>query len=313
MLAAAHVGRRAGGRDARRRARAARARAVRCHAGHARRPGDLRRRPLSGGDGEDAGAHLIEVKREMRELGDRGRALDGDMAAARSHHGSLRNAIAQRQAAIDSTRSDAHEREIGAGQGRERPAARRRERARSRARIDKPAAGSRALATVLQAAATKSCAAQAERSERRAGQRLALERRARARRTKSTARAARGRRAERRGHRGARARGRAKQRVEGDHAVVERLSARCSSWNAREARLSDELREFARQQGELAGRVARDREQLAERMTRRCSWRQVSTLKADLRRGALAPGRARARAARRAHRRSRARASCGPS
>ena len=67
---------------------------------------------LSGGDGEDAGAHLIEVKREMRELSDEVARLDADMTAAMSRHNSLRSAIAQRQAALEATRSDAHDKEI---------------------------------------------------------------------------------------------------------------------------------------------------------------------------------------------------------
>jgi chromosome segregation protein len=67
---------------------------------------------LSGGDGEDAGAHLIEVKREMRGLRDEVATLDDQMSAAMARHGSLRNAIAQRQAALEATRSDAHVKEI---------------------------------------------------------------------------------------------------------------------------------------------------------------------------------------------------------
>ena len=59
----------------------------------------------------------------------------------------------------------------------------------------------------------------------------------------------------------------AKQRVEGDQAVGRTpaaLAARAE--RARGAARREDVREFARQQGELAGRVARDREQLGDRV-----------------------------------------------
>ena len=44
---------------------------------------------LSGGDGEDAGAHLIEVKREMRGLRDEVAVLDDQMSTAMARNSSL--------------------------------------------------------------------------------------------------------------------------------------------------------------------------------------------------------------------------------
>jgi chromosome segregation protein len=58
----------------------------------------------------------------------------------------------------------------------------------------------------------------------------------------------------------------AKQRVESDQGVIERLRRSLLELDARERRLSEELHDLARQQGELAGRVAHDREQLVERV-----------------------------------------------
>jgi chromosome segregation protein len=67
---------------------------------------------LCGGDGEDTGAHLIEVKREIRNLEEEVARLEAATHEAVEKHGELRKAIAQHQAALDATRSDAHEKEI---------------------------------------------------------------------------------------------------------------------------------------------------------------------------------------------------------
>jgi chromosome segregation protein len=246
-------------------------------AGHVLAPDGM----LSGGDGEDAGAHLLEVKREVRELRDEVARLSADMDAARAHHGSLRNAIAQRQAAIDSTRTDAHEREIALVKA---------ERDLKRAE-DALLDGERRMATLAEEAATldpalqgggeEEAAARAARSEAeadKAGTQAALAaadevyqtRRALVEEQGGVVTEVRVRAAE------------ARQRVEGDQAVVERLRRSLVDLDAREARLNEDLRDFARQQGELAGRIARDREQLAERVREALELSdQVSAQKAE--------------------------------
>jgi chromosome segregation protein len=235
---------------------------------------------LSGGDGEDAGAHLIEVKREVRELKDEVAKLSDEMDAARAHHGSLRNAIAQRQAAIDSTRADAHEREIALVKA-ERDLKRAEESAREgEQRIANLLREAESLTSLLQGEGDEEREAQNERNsaedakaalggELVAAEEVHVARRASVEEQSGVVTEVRVRAAE------------AKQRLEGDQAAIERLQRSLQELDAREARLTDDQREFARQQGELAGRNARDREQLEERVAEAMQLaEQVAGLKA---------------------------------
>lgn len=67
---------------------------------------------MTGGKGEQASAHMISVKREIRDLHGLVAKLDADMAAALAIFGELRNGIASRQAALDAARTEAHDAEI---------------------------------------------------------------------------------------------------------------------------------------------------------------------------------------------------------
>jgi chromosome segregation protein len=236
---------------------------------------------LSGGDGEDAGAHLLEVKREVRELKDEVARLSTDMDAARAHHGALRNAIAQRQAAIESTRADAHEREIGLVKA-ERDLKRAEESIQqSEQRIETLAVEAASLSAVSHGGGDEELAAREERTAAEQARTEALAEEAAAEEVYRTRRSlvdeqngvvteVRVRAAE------------ARQRVEGDQAVVERLQRSLSELDAREGRLTEELRDLSRQQGELAGRVAQGREQLAELVTQAMQLNeQVTGLKAQ--------------------------------
>ena len=169
---------------------------------------------------------------------------------------------------IDSTRSDAHEREISLVKAERDLQARRRQRPRERAAYRQLGARSaRSSPSVLQAAATKSARRKAsvpapsrprprwEVSWPRPNE-VHITRRALVEEQSGVVTEVRVRAAE------------AKQRLEGDQAAVERLQRSLLELDQREARLSNELREFCGQQGEVAGRTARDREQLSERVTR---------------------------------------------
>ncbi|MGF1465679.1 MAG: chromosome segregation protein SMC [Sandaracinaceae bacterium] len=67
---------------------------------------------LTAGRGERVGAHLIEVKREVRELRELVGDLDHRLAAAVAQHGELRNAIAERRAALEVARGESHDADI---------------------------------------------------------------------------------------------------------------------------------------------------------------------------------------------------------
>ncbi|MCB9661078.1 MAG: chromosome segregation protein SMC [Sandaracinaceae bacterium] len=67
---------------------------------------------IMGGAEDDSGAHMLSMKREMRELEVQVQDLDVRWEARVARQGELRNAIAQRQAEMDATRSEAHDAEI---------------------------------------------------------------------------------------------------------------------------------------------------------------------------------------------------------
>ncbi|HET8936619.1 MAG TPA: chromosome segregation protein SMC [Polyangiales bacterium] len=219
---------------------------------------------LSGGDGEDAGAHLIEVKREMRELRDEVARLDVEMASATSRHSSLRSAIAQRQAALEATRSDAHDKEIALVKADKD--LRRAEEAVSMAqlRIEKLSVEVEELAEMLGGESdeerdgrTERGAAFAQKAELEAEivaadgvyreQRAAVEAQS-AVVTELRVRAAQ-----------------AKQKLESDRAVIERLARSLEELDARSERLQRELSELADKQRDIEQRGEHDKTELAER------------------------------------------------
>jgi chromosome segregation protein len=220
---------------------------------------------LSGGDGEDSGAHLLAVKREVRELRDDVALLSAEMDGARTHHSALRSAIAQRQAAIDSTRSDAHEREIALVKA-ERDLKRADDDAlESERRLQGLSGEASSLTQLLEGGGDEEREAHTERElaeQLRAaasGELAGIDdvyrmRRASVDEQNGVVTDVRVRAAE------------AKQRVESDQAGLERLKRSLGELDAREIRLNDDLRESSRHQGEIAGAVAREREDLGERV-----------------------------------------------
>ena len=219
---------------------------------------------LSGGDGEDAGAHLIEVKREMRELRDEVARLDVEMASATSRHSSLRSAIAQRQAALESTRSDAHDKEIALVKA-DKDLRRAEEAERTaQARVEKLSHEIEELASVLGGESEEEQGGRAERSAAFAqkaeleGEILAADEVYREQRAAVEAQSAvvtelRVRAAQ------------AKQKLESDRAVLERLGRSLEELDARSERLQREIADLADKQRDVEQRGANDKNELAER------------------------------------------------
>ena len=220
---------------------------------------------LSGGDGEDAGAHLIEVKREMRGLRDEVANLDAEMSSAMARHGSLRNAIAQRQAALEATRSDAHDKEIALVKT-EKDLRRAEEAERSAlARLETLGAEVAELGRVLGGESDEEAQGRAERTEAE-GQRIEAEAQLaaadevyRARRASVEHQSARVTEVRVRA-------AQAKERLQSDRAVVERLRRSMEELALRGERLTEELAQIARQEGEIGEREAADRAQLSSRV-----------------------------------------------
>jgi len=232
---------------------------------------------LSGGDGEDAGAHLIEVKREMRELRDEVARLDTEMASATSRHSSLRSAIAQRTAALEATRSDAHEKDIALVTA-DKDLRRAEEAERTaRARIEKLSHEIEELASVLGGESEEEQNGRSERSSAFAqkaqleGEILASDEVYREQRAAVEAQSAvvtelRVRAAQ------------AKQKLESDRAVVERLARSLEELDARSERLQREITELADKQRDVEHRGSNDKNDLAERAAEAASAQTELTL-----------------------------------
>ena len=67
---------------------------------------------VSGGTGEEAGAHMLDLRREMRELGDEVQRLDALVSERLAHHHSLRAQLGETQGALERARQEAHESEL---------------------------------------------------------------------------------------------------------------------------------------------------------------------------------------------------------
>jgi chromosome segregation protein len=219
---------------------------------------------LSGGDGEDSGAHLIEVKREMRELGDVVAQLDAEMSTAMARHGSLRSGIAQRQAALEATRSDAHDKEIALVKA-EKDLRRVEESERAaQTRCDTLSVEAQELASVLDGGSDEEAQGRSERAEAQsqrdqaerevaAAEEVHRARRAAVEEQSSVVTEVRVRAAQ------------AKQKLQSDRAVVERLDRSLEELAARSARLRDELAELSEREHDVQARSAQDRAALSDK------------------------------------------------
>jgi chromosome segregation protein len=67
---------------------------------------------VSGGTGEEAAAHMLDVNREMRELQEEVSRLDALVAERLAHHQSLRTQIGDTQGALERARKQAHQSEL---------------------------------------------------------------------------------------------------------------------------------------------------------------------------------------------------------
>ena len=72
----------------------------------------LRDGSVVGGAKDESAAHLLRLKREIRELGEAAAAEGAELERATARQGQLRASIAERQAAIDSVRVEAHDAEL---------------------------------------------------------------------------------------------------------------------------------------------------------------------------------------------------------
>lgn len=67
---------------------------------------------VSGGTGQEAGAHMLDVRREMRELGDEVGRLEALVGERLATHQGLRTQIGETQGALERARHEAHQSEL---------------------------------------------------------------------------------------------------------------------------------------------------------------------------------------------------------
>ncbi len=217
---------------------------------------------LTGGRGEQASAHMISVKREVRDLHHVVGRLDAEMSAAVTRHGELRTGISTRQAALDSARTEAHDAEIAIVKADKDHKRAIDDLARARERAQKLAAEIGEIEHALTEAAGEEMESENEienatRAQGEAKTALDLasdvftERKVlvdaqNARVTEVRVRAAE-----------------ARQRAEGDRQALDRLDRSIAELGEREQRLRGDLERGARQQGETIGMLVAHRESLA--------------------------------------------------
>lgn len=218
---------------------------------------------MSGGAGDDSGAHLLELQREVRELETVVAHLDDQLTEAVRVHGDLRRGIAQRQAAIDAARTEAHDAEIAIVKAE-------KDVRRIQGEVESVDAGIArlgdeigALGTALEQASDEEREAKSEiESAKNAGddakqelkaaeavygqRQVSVEEQA-ARATEVRVRAAQ-----------------ARERAESDRGALDRLSRSITELDDREGRLRGDVLEGARQQGVLAAEILATREGLGD-------------------------------------------------
>jgi chromosome segregation protein len=218
---------------------------------------------ITGGSGEDAGAHMLEVKREIRELGPIVARLDEVLQVAQTRTSELRQAIARRQAELDATRSEGHDAELHLVRTEKDLKRAEEERSRARDRVDQLAAECDDLASSLAETGHEEGEARAEIQSARSARESAeqelsgFEEVSGERRQQVEAQAAivtevRVRAAE------------ARQRVQGDRTALDRVERAIAELETRLVRVESELLDNVEKQGQTAAQVMLDREQLGD-------------------------------------------------
>ncbi len=216
-----------------------------------------------GGAEDESAGHLLRLKREIRELEEAASAEGSKLEAAIAEQGRLRSSIAERQAAIDSARTEAHDAELeilGAerdlhlvGMELQRIDERRQEiqRAESEARahltqvdVDEANTKRELLDAERHVADAEEAArvAQSVLSERR---RVVEEQAARATEVKVESTQAR-------------------ERADRERSVLGQLDRSIAELNAREDRLREDVAIAERDQGQAAGRILLHQGRLSE-------------------------------------------------
>lgn len=222
---------------------------------------------FTGGAGDEGSRHLLELKREARQLESVVAELDARLEEAVRRHGELRQGIAQRQAAIDAARTATHDAEIAIVKAEKDIRKAEDDAATARDAIARLTAEIDELAAALDRASDEEAEARGEiEAARSAGDEAKRELNA-----AEAIFAERQRSVEEQSARVTEVRVRAAQareRAESDRGALERLSRSIEALDQREERLRGDVTEGARQQGVLAAQLLIAREELGEAITR---------------------------------------------
>lgn len=222
---------------------------------------------ITAGRGEGTGAHMIAVKREIRELQERVSVLGDELHVAVVHHGEVRTGIGKRRAALDAARTEAHDAEIAIVKA-EKDLRRTEETLdRTQNRIAQLGREIEELRAQLATASDEERVAKQEIDSARSTEREASEalaageeilegRRAAVDEQTQIVTAVKVRAAE------------AKQRAQSDRGALERLERSVAELASREKRLAGDIEASARQQGATAARVMLTREELGDTVER---------------------------------------------
>jgi chromosome segregation protein len=216
---------------------------------------------LTGGSGEDAGAHLLEVKREIRELGPVVAGLELQMSACQTRVGELRSAIAGRQAELETTRGEGHDAELAIVRADKDLKRAEEELSRARDRVDQLAFETDDLSSSLAEQGSEENEARAEIARARAVreqaqsdllgfEQISAERHRAVEAQNAIVTEIRVRAAE------------ARQRVQSDRIALERVERGLAELSTRLVRVESELVDNVEKQGRTAAHVMLDREQL---------------------------------------------------
>lgn len=220
---------------------------------------------MTGGAADDHAAHVLEMKREARELEGLVQTLDAELATAVARHGELRTGIANRQASLDAARTATHDHEIQIVKTEKdlRRASDDAERARVRAtELEAEIASSQGAVSEIdeeeRAARQESEAAQNSadeaQSEHGAAEAVYQERRRSVEEQSTRVTEVRVRAAQ------------ARERVESDQGALQRLERSLEELDTRSQRLETEVVTGAQEQGKLFAGLMGSREELGEQV-----------------------------------------------
>jgi chromosome segregation protein len=220
---------------------------------------------ITGGSGEDAGAHMLEVKREIRELVPIVARLEQQMAECQTRTTELRSAIARNQAELDAARSEGHDAELSIVRAEKDLKRAEDELMRARDRVEQLAFETDDLSSSLAEASHEETAARDEIASARAAKgdaeadlegfaQVSAERRAAVEHQTAIVTEVRVRAAE------------ARQRVQSDRMALDRVQRGLADLQMRFLRVQEELVDNVEKQGRTAAQVLLDREELGEKV-----------------------------------------------